>query len=61
MKFLLMITGFESMSEKTLGYMNKRVSVTQNERAIELLAGSKVDLRASFIVGYPGETPEEWE
>ena len=41
--------------------MNKRVSSAQNERAHTLLEGSGVDLRTSFMVGYPGETPEDYE
>ena len=56
-----LLIGFESMSDRTLRFMSKRVSAAQNERAFELLTGSNIDLRTSFIVGYPGETPEDYE
>ncbi|WP_332460487.1 radical SAM protein [Thiocapsa bogorovii] len=56
-----LLIGFESMSDKTLRDMDKRVSASQNERAFELLAPSRIALRTSFIVGFPGETPEEYE
>jgi anaerobic magnesium-protoporphyrin IX monomethyl ester cyclase len=53
--------GFESMSDNTLKYMDKRVSSASNRRAFHLLRGSQVGYRASFITGYPGETPEDYE
>lgn len=56
-----LLIGFESMSDKTLKAMDKKVSASQNERAFNLLAESNVALRTSFIVGYPGETPEDYE
>lgn len=52
--------GFESMSDDVLGYMGKRVSVAQNRRANELLRGSAVGCRGHFMVGYPGERPEDF-
>lgn len=51
--------GFESMSEASLKRMNKQVRVEHNERANDLLARSEVELRGTFIIGYPGETAEE--
>ncbi|MBI4864407.1 MAG: radical SAM protein [Candidatus Riflebacteria bacterium] len=53
--------GLESMCDATLRLMNKRVTVAQNTRAVELLGRSSIDLRAYYIVGFPGETPEAWE
>ncbi len=53
--------GFESMSNNSLKYMDKKVSAAENERALELLAQSAIDYRVSFMVGYPGETPEDYE
>lgn len=50
--------GFESMSDRTLGFMRKQVRATANRAAFELLRDSEIDYRGSFIVGYPGETPE---
>lgn len=53
--------GFESMSKNTLLYMNKRVSALENYRAFRLLKDSALGYRISFMVGYPGETPEDYE
>lgn len=53
--------GFESMSDVVLKAMNKAVSAAQNARAVEALRGSSIDVRGSFLVGYPGETPEDYE
>lgn len=52
--------GFESMNETSLRNMSKKVSVAQNYRAVEALRGTSIDVRASFLVGYPGETPEAY-
>lgn len=53
--------GFEAMNTAALKAMDKKVSVEQNHRAIEALRGSSIEVRASFIVGYPGETPEDYQ
>ncbi|HEX8335350.1 MAG TPA: radical SAM protein, partial [Pyrinomonadaceae bacterium] len=53
--------GFESMSDNSLDYMNKLVSAKQNRRAFELLRGGPVGYRMSFMAGYPGETPEDYQ
>lgn len=52
--------GFESMSEDSLRHMNKKVTAVANRRAFELLRGSPVGYRCSFMVGYPGERPEDY-
>jgi anaerobic magnesium-protoporphyrin IX monomethyl ester cyclase len=52
--------GFESMSDATLTRMDKLVTAAQNHRAFELLQAGDVGYRCSFMVGYPGETPEDW-
>jgi radical SAM superfamily enzyme YgiQ (UPF0313 family) len=52
--------GFESMSENSLSYMDKRVRAYQNRQAFELLRNSDVGYRISFMVGYPGETPDDY-
>src|SRR5262249_38286644 len=52
--------GFESMSDNSLDYMNKRVTARQNREAFRLLRGSPVGFRVSFMVGYPGETPSDY-
>lgn len=53
--------GFEAMSDNALDYMNKKVSSAQNRRAFELLRDSPVGYRISFMVGYPGETPDDYD
>jgi anaerobic magnesium-protoporphyrin IX monomethyl ester cyclase len=53
--------GFESMSPKSLELMHKQVRVEHNRRAHDALSGSPIKYRTSFIVGYPGETPEDYE
>jgi radical SAM superfamily enzyme YgiQ (UPF0313 family) len=53
--------GFESMSANTLEYMHKQVRVAQNRTAHELLRDSSIWYRVSYMVGYPGETPEDFE
>lgn len=53
--------GFESMSDRSLTYMNKLVTAKQNYRAYELLSKSSIDYRISFMIGYPGETVENYE
>jgi len=53
--------GFESMSERTLVAMNKRTKVHHNREAGRLLGDTGIDLRASFIIGYPGEDEREYE
>ncbi|HVE70506.1 MAG TPA: radical SAM protein [Thermoanaerobaculia bacterium] len=52
--------GFESMSPRTLAFMDKRVSVTENRHAFELLSDGPIGYRCSFMVGYPGETPNDY-
>ncbi|TDC68461.1 B12-binding domain-containing radical SAM protein [Streptomyces hainanensis] len=50
--------GFESMNDTTLGHMRKQVKAQANRTAFELLSESSIHHWISFIVGYPGETPE---
>lgn len=58
---LALSIGFESMSDVTLKHMNKRVKAEHNRRAHDLLCDSTVDFRSSFIIGYPGETTDEYQ
>ena len=53
--------GFESMSDATLGAMNKRTTPEHNRTAAALLDEAHVDLNASFIIGYPGEDERAYE
>jgi anaerobic magnesium-protoporphyrin IX monomethyl ester cyclase len=56
-----LVIGFESMNEQTLRRMSKRVTAIQNQRAFNLLRNSDMDYSICFIVGYPGETCEQFE
>ncbi|NTF72692.1 B12-binding domain-containing radical SAM protein [Rhizobium rhizogenes] len=53
--------GFESMSDASLRNMDKKVTARANRVAHELLDGSTIKHFVSFIVGYPGETPDMFE
>ena len=53
--------GFESMSDVTLRSMSKKVTAAQNWRAFELLKSGSLGFRCSFMVGYPGETPDNYK
>jgi len=61
-KCRLLSIGFESLSDNTLKYMNKRTTAEQNRLANELLNSyaTNMDFRGSFIVGFPGETKEDY-
>jgi anaerobic magnesium-protoporphyrin IX monomethyl ester cyclase len=48
------------MSENSLKYMNKAVRATHNRKAHEMLLKSNIDFRSSFMIGYPGETTEDY-
>jgi anaerobic magnesium-protoporphyrin IX monomethyl ester cyclase len=48
--------GLESGSNKTLGLMNKRVTVEQGIRAVGLFSKAGIGTAGFFMVGYPGES-----
>jgi radical SAM superfamily enzyme YgiQ (UPF0313 family) len=48
--------GFESANNAMLKALNKKTSVEQHYRAIELLSKEKIRIFASFVLGAPGET-----
>ncbi|MDP9792499.1 hypothetical protein J2S43_001011 [Catenuloplanes nepalensis] len=52
--------GFESMSDDVLTLMHKQVTAGANRRAAELMTAGGLDFRAAFMVGYPGETSEQY-
>ena len=62
-KCRLLSIGFESLSDDTLKKMNKRITAEQNRRANDLLNkhAQEMDFRGSFIVGFPGGTPEDFK
>ena len=53
--------GLESGSNDTLRLMNKRVTVDQGTRAVDLFSQAGVGTAGFFMVGYPGETIEDME
>lgn len=53
--------GLESGSDAILKSMRKGVTVEDNRRAVELARSLGVKVGGSFIVGYPGETREDFE
>ncbi len=59
--FKWLLVGFESGSDKMLKAMNKRVTVEQNTRAIEIARRAGMKVKALMSVGHPGESPETIE
>lgn len=53
--------GFESMSNRILENMTKRNTAEQNRRFNEAFRDSKIDIVASFMIGFPDETEEEFQ
>ncbi len=53
--------GLESGSDTILKAMKKGVKVEDNRRAIELAKNLGIRVGGSFIVGYPGETRNDFE
>jgi anaerobic magnesium-protoporphyrin IX monomethyl ester cyclase len=54
----LVAFGTESGSQRMLDAMNKRTTVEMNARACALTRKYKMLSHSSWIIGYPGETPE---
>lgn len=50
--------GFESGSQKMLNLMNKKVTVEQNFRAVQMTKKAGLQCTGFILLGYPGETPE---
>jgi hypothetical protein len=53
--------GYEAMSDAVLKHMDKKVNAAQNRRAQQYLAGTSIDVHGSFMVGYPGETVDDFQ
>lgn len=51
--------GAESGSDRILKLMNKGTTVSQNQKALDLLKAYGIPVACSFIVGWPTETEEE--
>jgi anaerobic magnesium-protoporphyrin IX monomethyl ester cyclase len=54
----LVAFGMESGSQKMLDAMNKKATVEMNARACALTRKYKMLCHSSWLIGYPGETPE---
>lgn len=57
----MVFLGIESGSQKILDIMNKKVTIDQYKKGIELLNKHGIPTTASFIIGFPGETLETYE
>jgi len=53
--------GLETGSDRILKAMRKGVSLKENQRAVELAKSLGVRVGGSFIVGYPGESRQDFE
>jgi hypothetical protein len=53
--------GCESGSEKVLKAMNKNISLEQIKAAISCLAYAGIQTTTYWVIGYPGETEEEFQ
>jgi anaerobic magnesium-protoporphyrin IX monomethyl ester cyclase len=51
--------GAESGADRILDIINKKTTVEQNQRALDMLKKSGIETVCSFIVGIPGETESE--
>src|SRR3989338_1592063 len=52
--------GFESGSQRVLGLMNKRTNVLRNKEVVKLTRKVGLHFQGNFIVGYPGETEDDF-
>ena len=53
--------GFESGSQKVLDLMNKKTNVERNLSVAQMTKKSGLRFQGNFIVGYPGETEEDFK
>ena len=53
--------GVESGSQRLLDFLNKKTTVEQNKRAIEILHRNNINIFANFFFGGPTETKEDLE
>ena len=56
--FRWLLTGFESASPEILANMNKRATVEENTRCIEIAKASGLKVKALMSLGHPGESHE---
>jgi Radical SAM superfamily len=53
--------GAESGSDRVLSLMNKRATVEENQRAVDLLYDQGIPPEMTLILGYPGESEKDLE
>lgn len=53
--------GFESMTDRILKNMNKGTTAEMNRFTNKMLSKTRVDTVVSFIIGFPDESPEEFQ
>lgn len=53
--------GIESGSPRILGLMNKKISLDQIKNAVSSLARAGIKTTAMFVIGFPGETGEDFQ
>ncbi|HIH61265.1 MAG TPA: B12-binding domain-containing radical SAM protein [Methanobacteriales archaeon] len=53
--------GIESGSQRVLNLMNKKITLRQSEDAVKIAKDLGIEVMASFMFGYPGETPAEMD
>jgi radical SAM superfamily enzyme YgiQ (UPF0313 family) len=56
--FRWLLTGFESASPQILANMNKRATVEENTRCIEIAKANNLKVKALMSIGHPGESHE---
>ena len=61
MNVMSLAFGAESGSDRVLKLMNKNATVSNHQRAIDLLSSNDIRPTLSFIAGYPGETRGDLE
>jgi len=54
-----LIVGIESGSDRVLRLMQKGLTTAAIRKGVELIRGAGIHAAGFFILGYPGETPEE--
>ncbi|MBI2264492.1 MAG: B12-binding domain-containing radical SAM protein [Armatimonadetes bacterium] len=59
MSFVTLSFGAETGSDRILQLMNKKATVEENQRAIDLCDRLGMKITPFFIIGYPGETRED--
>ena len=59
--FRWLLTGFESASPQILANMNKRATVDENTRCIEIAKSNNLKVKALMSLGHPGESHETAE